>query len=461
MRRAAISSGTVEGFKLDVGIYDELELITRKLALSNARLLINYSPGYVQLECEGYLTFFQQYQTFVSFLLPTPDSPGELRFENESKDFTLERFVSGMFGLGDSISKAPVLSEVLSVSINSVHIIFECQGSNTVITHAKVGLTKEELSLGSIKISSIEITIAIDYINSEYTFDFSLRGFIGDVLYARLQYYDSEPSSTLRGDVILASFREIDSESALKELNIDHLPSPSPLLDDSSGATAHLAVTIRISKKPVSFDLVHLILNLTNVVQLKNFVITQLWFEYAKSPVDSIKFFGCLRKVKTGESAALEFAWDKTAITAKVVSGLTPESPGGLLKLSSLLDLVECEKLDIPQLDSSATFFDLELKSGSISFKPKPIRVTAFEVSVVSHGELCLISEPKIVVYDVTLHAEWKEGAKVNGTISATFRFSSISVSMLCRKDASDVLLTAKIAPTCKQINLGAQNKVH
>jgi len=34
-----------------------------------------------------------------------------LKFENESKDFTLERFVSGMFGLGDSISKAPVLSE--------------------------------------------------------------------------------------------------------------------------------------------------------------------------------------------------------------------------------------------------------------------------------------------------------------------------------------------------------------
>jgi len=142
-----------------------------------------------------------------------------------------------------------------------------------------------------------------------------------------------------------------------------------------------------------------------------------------------------------------------------VVSGLTPESPGGLLKLSSLLDLIECEKPDIPQLDSSATFFDLELKSGSISFKPKPIRVTAFEVSVVSHGELCLISEPKIVVYDVTLHAEWKEGAKVNGTISATFRFSSISVTMLCRKDASDVLLTAKIEPIFKEMNTGTEIK--
>ena len=451
-----LSSGSIQGFKLDVGIYDELELIAEKVALSNAWLLINYSPGYIQLECEGYLTFFQQYQTFVSFLLPTPDSPGELRFENENTDFTLERFVSGMFGLGDSIAKVPILSDVLSVSISSVHIIFERdQGSSTVITHAKVTLTIEELSLGFIILSGIEITVAVDYIDSKYTFDFSLSGFIGDVLYARLQYIDSQPMSTLMGDVTLASFREIDASSALKEFNIDNLPSPSPLLGGCPGAAAHLAVTIQITKQPVSFDLANLVVNLTNVVQLENFAITQLRFEYAKLPDKSIKFFGSLCKVKTGESAALEFIWDQTAITAKVVSGLKPESPGGLLKLSSLLDLVECGKPDIPKLDSSTAFFDLELKSGLISFQPKPIKVTAFEVTVVSHGELCLISDPRIVVYDVMLHAEWREGAKVNGTVSATFRFSSTLVRVLCKQDASDVLLRAQIEP--KEMDTGAE----
>ena len=448
-----LSSGSVEGFKLDVGIRDELELITGKLALSNARLLLDYSPGYVHLECEGYLTFFKQYETFVSFLLPTPDSPGELRFENESTELTLERFASEMFELGDSISTVPVLSDLLSVSINSIYVIFERQGQSTVITHAKVVLTKEELSLGLIKVSNIEITVTVDRIESKYTFDFSLSGFIGDKLYARLSYSDSETASMLKGDVILASFQEIDVTSALKEFTdqgVD-LPHSSALLGDSPGssAIAQLAVAIRIYKEPVSFELACLVLNLENVIQLKNFAINQLWFKYESNTngSNSISFFGSLCKLDTQESATLEFTWDQAAITAKVVSGHTSESSGGLLKLSSLLELVGCEKPDIPQLDKSAPFFDLELQSGSVSFKTNPVELSAFEVSVVSHGELCLIDDPKIILSDVTLHADWRKNAQVYGVVSATFHFSTTHFKVICKKDANNVLLTAQIEP--------------
>ena len=447
-----LSSGSVEGFKLDVGIHDELELITGKLALSNARLLLDYSPGYVQLECEGYLTFFKQYETFVSFLLPTVDSPGELRFENESTELTLEKFASEMFELGDCLSTVPVLSDLLSVSINEIHLIFECQPRNTVITHAKVVLTKEELSLGSIKVSNIEITVTFDRIDAKYTFCFFLSGFIGDKLYARLSFSDSETISMLKGDVILASFQEIDVTSALTEFtsqSVD-LPPSIALLGDSpsSSAIAQLAVTIRIYKEPVSFELACLVLNLENVIQLtENFAINQLWFKYESNTNGSncISFFGSLCKLDTQESAALEFIWDQTVIMAKVVSGHTSESSGGLLKLSSLLELVGCERPDIPQLDKSS-FFDLELKSGSVSFKrnfPDPVELSAFEISVVSHGELCLIDNPNIILSDVTLHADWKQGAQVNGIVSATFHFSTTQIKVICRKDANNVLLTA------------------
>ena len=447
-----LSSGSVEGFKLDVGIHDELELITGKLALSNARLLLDYSPGYVQLECEGYLTFFKQYETFVSFLLPTVDSPGELRFENESTELTLEKFASEMFELGDCLSTVPVLSDLLSVSINEIHLIFECQAQNTVITHAKVVLTKEELSLGSIKVSNIEITVTFDRIEAKYTLCFFLSGFIGDKLYARLSFSDSETISMLKGDVILASFQEIDVTSALTEFtsqSVD-LPPSIALLGDSpsSSAIAQLAVTIRIYKEPVSFELACLVLNLENVIQLtENFAINQLWFKYESNTNGSncISFFGSLCKLDTQESAALEFIWDQTVIMAKVVSGHTSESSGGLLKLSSLLELVGCERPDIPQLDKSS-FFDLELKSGSVSFKrnfPDPVELSAFEISVVSHGELCLINNPNIILSDVTLHADWKQGAQVNGIVSATFHFSTTQIKVICRKDANNVLLTA------------------
>ena len=457
-----LSSGSVEGFKLDVGICNELELITEKLALSNARLLLDYSPGYVQLECEGYLTFFKQYETFVSFLLPTSDSPGELRFENESTELTLGRFASEMFELGDSISTVPVLSDLLSVSINSIIVIFEHQGQSTVITHAKVVLTKEELSLGLIKISNIEIAVTIDHIGSKYTFDFSLSGFIGDKLYARLSYSDSETTPMLKGDVILASFQEIDVTSALKEFTgqgVD-LPPSSALLGDSPGSStiAQLAVTIRIYKEPVSFELACVVLNLEDVIQFKNFAINQLWFKYESNTnsSNSISFFGSLCKLDTQESAALEFTWDQTAITAKVVSGHTAEPSGGLLKLSSLLELVGCEKPDIPELDKSAPFFDLELKSGSVSFKTNPIELSAFEVSVVSHGELCLINDPKIILSDVTLCANWEKNAQVYGIVSATFHFSTTCFKVICRKDANNVLLTAQIEPN-REMKIGTE----
>ena len=450
-----LSTGTLKGFKLDVGL-THLDLIAEKLALSNARLLFNYSPSSIHLECEGEITCLQKYKTFISFLLPTSDSPGELKFENNNTDFTLEEFVRGMLEMGDSLSSVPLLSDLLSISIDSIHIVFLYKESKMIITHASVILTKKELSLGLLMISNIEIDVSFDSTDSGYTWDFSISGFIGHKMFAKLQYHTLEPEiskppiSMLKGDIMLANFQNSDGVSALNELKVnhEHFSSLNPLLDGADDVIAQLNVEIEISQNPVKFDLVHVALNLTNALEFNKFAIKELRFEYAKSPIDgkTYKFFGSLGKLDTGESAALELTCDKTAITAKILSGDTSTTSKGLLKLSSLLDLVQSEKPDIPQLTSSTKFFDLELKSGSISFKPQqPINVSAFDVHVMSHGELCLIDEPRIAVSDVMLEVVWKEDCKVKGNISAIFHFSKKSIKMMCEKAGSDILLIAKM----------------
>ena len=455
-----LSSGAKESFKikLDVGL-DQLQLITHKLELNNARLLLEYSSDGIQLTCDGELTFFKKYSAYVSFTLPTPDSSGQFTFENYDPDFTLECFINEMFNLRDKLSSVPVLHDFLSVSINSIDITFECQDSKTVITRASVHLSKQELNLGVATLSGIEITVSLDHSGSDYDIDFTLSGFIGDKLYAQLQYSHEDSSiSILRGDIILASFQNIDGASALEQLKVerDSLSSYSPLLGDTLGAAAQLEVSIMITKNPINFELANLALNLSNVLKLDEFnlSIKQLCFKYEKSSEGSktYKLFGSICKLDTDESAALEFTYSDGSITATIISGDIDESAtssGGMLKLSSLLDTVQ-SKPDIPELDRSINFFDLELKTGSIiSFEPKPLSVTEFKVNVVSHGELCIINEPKIVLSDVRLEVDWEKGKKLNGIVSANFQFSKTSIELICKKLNNDIIFTAqKLADT-------------
>ena len=443
-----LSSGAIETLKLDVTL-QKLQLLANKLELRDARLILDYKaePVSVDFNCQAEIAFFNEYFAQVSFQLPSNETSGFFTFENEDNDFTLDKFVGGLFTLEDTCSQ-PLLSECLSISIDSVSIAFNIEDSKTIITQASVILSKEELNLQLIRLSSIEVSVSLNRNDGSYGVGFSFQGFISDALYAQLQYQDmNQQTGVLEGSVILASFKEISGASALKEFGVetDALAAFNPLLEGADGFTSELDISIEISKQPeVKFELSKLALNLSNMLILKNFVVNDLQFLYSKST--NCKIYGSLSKTNSDEFVSLELCYSGETVTATITSGdeLSPRYTG-LLKLSSLLDLIEChQRPDIPQLQPSTDFFELGLKAGSISFEAKPsISVSAFSVDVESQGELCVISEPRIVLTGVELSVEWQKDKEVTGTVKAMLHFSNSLVELKCRKCKEDNIICA------------------
>lgn len=445
-----LSSGEVEGFKVDVTL-QRLELVANKLELRDARLIFEYQaePVSVDFNCQAELAFFDEYYAYVSFQLPSKETPGVFMFENEDSEFTVDKFIGGMFGLGDATSQ-PILSECLSISIDSVSIVFSIEESKTIITHASITLSKEELNLEIIRLSGIEVTVTLNQNDGSYSIGFSFQGFIGKALHARLQYQNTNQlTAMLQGNVILASLKKIGGVSALKEFGLKQsaLQTFSPMLEGGEGRTSELDISVEIKKQPqVKYEFTELTLNLSNVLTFKNFTIKKLLYQYTKS--EGFKFYGSLCKTNSSESISLELIYSEGVFTATIRSGDESNSPG-LLKLSKILDLIECsQRPDIPQLQTSVDYFDLELKSGSMSFETKPkVFVSGLTADVESEGEVCVMSEPKIVLTDIKLNVEWKKDKKVTGIMKATFGFSKFSAELTCIKSEEEIICTAQLHP--------------
>ena len=195
----SLQSLPIQQFELKLFV-PSLEIIPQKLTIEDANLDFFYSKEHVSIGSDCKITVFEEYVCMVTFSLPTPDKEGHFSIRNYSNELTLKRGLEG-FGIPKSFTELPLISMLLEITIKNVSLSLDHDYS---ITNAELTIYKEELTLGTITLSQVELTATYAKDTSSTTnLSFFVQGFIGDSLFATLLYDSSD--SILSGSIAACS----------------------------------------------------------------------------------------------------------------------------------------------------------------------------------------------------------------------------------------------------------------
>ena len=408
-----------------------LDIVPHKLQIQSGTLKLKYSSeNGLQLECSGIFTFLEHFTYSVTIVIPTSDTIGEIHFMNYDDNLTLNKIVEAFEWFSPDIHSHPIVSSVLDITLKKVDIYFS---QNLEITQAELSLTKKELSIGIMTFTHVEVSVMLKKECEQYTMSFSIGAFIGDTLYAELQY--SPESHLLTGRVSVTCFSNITGPDTLKSFQLESSDSKSfehmnSLLckqfmdvfhssqnqqEAGPGLTAFIDVSISIpSKRTGKYALEHLSLEVKDALKIRSYILDTFRFEYSRTPfgedASTIQLLAIVRKLGGTESMVLKF--DLAAVTKQAsifTATVKPGPQGSLLKLSSVLDLADCKHPDLPKVDLPPVF-DFELKYGSVSFALSPFQVHEFDVAIlIQHWQV--FQDPELTVHNLTFRTTWKSGS--------------------------------------------------
>lgn len=354
-------SRTIDSLTLSLFV-PEFSIIEGKLSMHEANFLVQYGSNQWYAETEMKLLVFNKFVCHAAFSLPRPDVTGSLTFENTEDSFTLKEMVEGIgIVVPDDI---PVIKGVLDVKISKVAIGCGHDGASFKLTKVVTVLEKRTLSIGSIKLYNLELEVC--YINTpgHSSVSFSLQGYLNPKTHASLAY-DAERRELL-GRYVLTE--NISTSDCLNELFQDELK------DFSSSNTFGQVKSLHVQEAKVvlsfpqgkEWSLKQFLLSIEGSLSLGPINLKQLRLEYVKDQGDDAKRHVSVVGHFKSDDQAISFTMELSCTGQQSKStifeaAIRPDSPRGLTLLP-LLQLIGLKSPDVPQVDGSPDFLNIELK---------------------------------------------------------------------------------------------------
>lgn len=436
MRKLALqisSTAEIQAIELDAAV-SQLDIIPRQVQIQSGVLRLQYSSDDgLQLECSGVLSFLEHSTCNVQVVLPTSSTLGKIHFENDHDNLTLNKTLEAFGWLSHDTLSHPVLRNLLDITLRKICIHFS---HNLEVAQAELSLYKKELNLGILSLSHVEVSVMLRREGEQYKTSFSIAAFIADTLYAQLQY--SSESRLLTGRVYVTCFSHIAGPDAMEAFQLESSDPKNKTFSDlcaviskqfmtvfrssqnqqeaHPGLTGFIDVSISVPLKCTGkYALEHLLLEVKDVLKIRSYIIDTFHFEYSRTSFSedtssTIQLLAVIRKLECSESMVIKFDLAaKRSQPSTFTATVEPGPQGGLLKLSSVLDLAGCESPGLPKVDLPPVF-DFELKYGAITFALSPFQVYGFDVAIlIQHWQV--FKDPELTVHNVTFRTTWQSGS--------------------------------------------------
>ena len=328
--------------------------------MHEASLLVQYGADQWYAETEMKLLIFNKFVCHAALSLPRPDVPGSLTFQNTESLFTLKEFVEGIgIHVTDDV---PIIKEVLDVKISKVAISCENDGASVKLSEGVIVLEKRALTVGSIKLYNLELDVCYANMLGHWSVSFSLQGYLNPKTHASLEY-DAEKRELLGRYVVTEN---ISTSDCLNELFKDETKdfSSSNAYDQVKSLNVQEVKVVFSFPRQKFWSLKEFVLSMEGNLSLGPFNLKRLRIEYVKDQDDDAKRH--ISVIGNFKSEELSFTMELSCTGQQSKSSIfeaviRQDSPSGVT-LSSLLKLIGLTSPDVPQVDDSPNFLNIELK---------------------------------------------------------------------------------------------------
>lgn len=464
------NKGIPTGFYLEL-LFKEIEIM-QHITFRNGMVELKYSAkNELILTCKASIVAFGMPEFFLQFTLPTSQSEGILLIDNPGETLTLPRFLTAI-GWNSLIDHIPSFLKTSHFGLTKLCLRLKLNEKKTFISGANVSLQVSECNFESeLSLSQLTVNCTFEINRSDrYDSSFSLSGTIGShgkSMHVSLKY--DRGSNELQGEGHINIHNEINVSEVMKLFDIEIAPDRKQRyhtlikqmnqmlavvktcnIDRDAGdagvvVQANFVLGIEESTHGFSVDLKYIGINMNSTLNSETFTIGDFQVEYRKKVTDDgIIVIGriiCILQAKgSGESITLEVKLDKEkAITAHVYAG--PD--GRTFTLRSLLDIVNCTVPELPQIPEIPHFFDIGLKSGTMSFSMNPdFNITSFSLTIlVPPWEAS--KEPSITLQCLHFTLNWEKGKipSLESSLSANIHVGDHIIDMKGRLDKTGVYL--------------------
>ena len=342
----------------------ELTVVEERLAIYDANFVVEYANEQWYAHAEAKACVFNKFVCHAAFSLPKADAPGTLTFEN-ANDLTFEEFVKGM-GVVDS-GDIPVVKELLDLKISQISLSFENAGASLRLTDFLVVVEKRQFNVGRLQLFNIKIGVTYTSIQDRSRMSFSVEGSLNAKTHASLAY--NAEKRELCGNYQLTE--NMSTSESLNELfKADTQVHPEGnVFDQVKNLQVQDVVVILSFPCDEECSLKTFSLGIQGSLSLGPFNLHKLRFKYVKEQAEDTKHhYTITGKFKSHEpslSLIMELNCstqesEKSILEAKI----RPDIPGGLT-LSSLLKLCGLNAPDVPVVNGSPNFLDIELMVGN------------------------------------------------------------------------------------------------
>ena len=423
----------VELFDLCVTV-PELDISPGKVSIRECALKMCYCTEGLTIDYSGVLLFLNKYYISVQFGLPTTKQEGHVCFENHGS-LKFKEIMQEFGWLTKEVKSLNIVNEVLDVAVQKMNICLNINNDKLQLKAFNISIFKEQLDTGLLMLKNVELDVCTKLVKGCYVTSFSLRAFISEALYAKLEYDPERNSLSGQVKVIFAKCASaVDVLKLFQASSNSYVNMKSILRDDfmnvfnsnlkitaQPGLTALLNVSIGLpSKHSTHYSLQYLQLEIQDALKIcceNTYVLTAFSFEYRsksgqEKAVSTSHLFLEVHKLNSKEDMRLDFNLVKTEDDTGTFSAKVSAGPGGgFLKLSSAIDLACASVPEIPKFDVGLPkLFDIELLSGSITFQLKPFfQPSSFDINIlINHWQI--LTDPKLILHKVILKTTWEKG---------------------------------------------------
>ena len=340
----------------------ELTIVEGKLSIYDAKFFMEYANNQWYAEAETKLFAFNTFICQAAFSLPRIGVPGSLTFRNTEDGFTLKEFIKGIgIVLPDDI---PIINELLDVKVSKVDISCENDGGALKLTKFVIVVENRQLDIGIIKLYNLQIEVAYKNNQGDSSVSFSLQGYVNPKTHVSFAY-NAENRELLGHYQLTENISTNDCLSDLFNEETKHFSGGNAFDQVKSLYVQEVEVVVGIPQSE-EWSIKKFVLNMQGCLALGPFNLCNLRFEYNKVQGENMqRHFSVIGQFKSNDHS-LSFIMELSCtsqLSQKNVFEATirPDSPGGL-KLSSLLHLIGLKNPEIPKVDGSPNFLEIELK---------------------------------------------------------------------------------------------------
>ena len=358
-----IQSRAIDSFTLSLSV-PEFSIIEEKLSMHGAKFYLQHCGDQWYAETEMKLLVFNKFVCHAAFSFPRPDVAGLLSFQNTETLFTLKELVAG---IGAAVpDDLPVIEGVLDVKISEVSISLEngVDGASFKLTKMVTVLEKRTLTVGPLKLYNLKLDVCYANITQQSSVSFSLQGYLNPKTHASL-VFDAEQRKLLGRYVFTANTSSSDCLNELFHDEMNDFSSDNAFDQVKSLHVQEVKVALSFPYEK-DWGLTEFVLSMEGTLSLGPFNLKRLRLHYVKDQADEAKQHISVVGQFKSDDQLLSFTMELSCTGQQskdtaFEAAIKPDSPRGVT-LSSLLQLIGLKNPEVPQVDGSPDFLDIELK---------------------------------------------------------------------------------------------------